>query len=128
MGPEKDKPKSARSPQSVAFGKKHELPIGHAMHNHNLLPTYQVRLRDSGRWQTLIEHGQILASEDPEVRALASRYGNPDEVLRRDWIPELPGITVPGNYDADYSSNPGRFWTDWANSIFDGSNRYFDTN
>ncbi|MDX1498496.1 MAG: hypothetical protein R3176_01280 [Woeseiaceae bacterium] len=127
MGPEKDKPKSQRSPESVAFGKQHKLPIGHAMHNHNLLPTYQVRLRDSGRWQTVIEHGQILASEDPEVRALASRYGNPDEVLRRDWIPELPGITVPGNYDADYSSDPGRFWTQWAQSIYDGTNRYFDS-
>ncbi|MDH5513272.1 MAG: hypothetical protein OEY27_08700, partial [Gammaproteobacteria bacterium] len=69
MGPEKDKEKSARSPISVEFGKKHGLPIGHAMHNHNLLPTYQVRLRDSGNWETLIEHGQILASNDPEVRA-----------------------------------------------------------
>ncbi|MBT8098722.1 MAG: hypothetical protein KJO82_03175, partial [Gammaproteobacteria bacterium] len=125
MGPEKDKAKSARSPESVAFGKEHAVPIGHAMHNHNLLPTYQIRLRDSGNWQTVIEHGQILASEDPEVRALASRYGDPDEVLHRDWIPELPGITAPGNYDEDYSSDPGRFWTNWAKSILDGTSKYF---
>jgi hypothetical protein len=125
MGPEKDKEKSARSPESVEFGKKHRLPIGHAMHNHNLLPTYQIRLRDSGNWETIIEHGQILASNDPEVRALASRYGDPDEILQRDWIPELPGITVPGNYDEDYSSDPGAFWTRWANSILDGTNKYF---
>ena len=125
MGPEKDKEKSARSPVSVEFGKKHQLPIGHAMHNHNLLPTYQIRLRGSGKWQTVIEHGQIMASTDPEVRALASRYGDPDEVLRRDWIPELPGITVPGNYDEDYSSDPGKFWINWANSIYEASNKYF---
>lgn len=125
MGPEKDKEKSARSPESVAFGKKHGLPIGHAMHNHTLLPTYQVRLRDSGKWKTIIEHGQILASDDPEVRALASRYGDPDEILRRDWIPELPGITVPGNYDKDYSADPGAFWMRWAKSIYDGTNKYF---
>jgi hypothetical protein len=125
MGPEKDKEKSARSPESVAFGKQNKLPIGHAMHNHNLLPTYQVRLRDSGNWETLIEHGQIMASNDPEVRALASRYGDPDEVLRRDWIPELPGITTPGNYDRDYSSDPGKFWTAWAKSIYDATNKYF---
>ncbi|MGK0297990.1 MAG: hypothetical protein ACI9XC_001608 [Gammaproteobacteria bacterium] len=123
MGPEEGKAKSQLSPKSVAFGKEYNLPIGHAMHNHNLMPTYQIRLRDSENWQTLIEHGQILASNDPEVRALASRYGNPDEILRRDWIPELPGITVPGNYN-DYASDPGTYWTDWANSIFEGTNPY----
>ncbi len=96
------------------------------MHNHTLLPTYQVRLRDSGQWQTLIEHGQIMASDSPEVRALASRYGDPDVILARDWIPELPGITAPGNYDRDYSSDPGRFWTNWANSIINGTNEYQD--
>ena len=123
-GPEPDKEKAQRSPKSFAFGEQHQLPIGHAMHNHTLLPTYQVRLRDSGQWITLIEHGQIMASEEPEVRALASRYGNPDEILARDWIPELPGITAPGNYDDDYSSNPGRHWTNWANSILNGTNKY----
>jgi hypothetical protein len=125
-GPEPDKEKAQRSPVSIEFGKQHNLPIGHAMHNHTLLPTYQVRLRDSGQWQTLIEHGQIMASQNPEVRALASRYGNPDVILARDWIPELPGITAPGNYDRDYSSDPGKFWTNWANSIINGTNKYQD--
>jgi len=124
MGPELDKDKAERSPVSVAFGDEHMLPIGHAMHNHNLLPTYQIRLRDSGNWSTLIEHGQIMASQDPEVRALASRYGNPNEILDRDWIPEIPGVTTPGNYDEDYSSDPGKFWSNWANSILDGTNQY----
>jgi hypothetical protein len=124
MGPEEGKEKSQLSPKSVEFGKQHKVPIGHAMHNHNLLPTYQVRLRDSGNWITLIEHGQVMASDDPEVRALASRYGNPDEILRRDWIPQIPGVTVPGNYDEDYSSDPGRYWTSWAQSILDGTNPY----
>ncbi len=123
-GPEPDKEKAQRSPKSFAFGEKHNLPIGHALHNHTLLPTYQVRLRDGGQWITLIDYGQITASNDPEVRALASRYGSPDEILARDWIPELPGITTPGNYDEDYSSNPGRHWTNWANSIINGTNPY----
>jgi len=94
------------------------------MHNHTLLPTYQVRLRDSGNWITLIQHGQISASQTPEVRALASRYGSPNVILERDWIPELPGITIPGDYNADYSSNPGKFWTNWAKSIINGTNKY----
>lgn len=123
-GPEVDKEKSARSPDALTFGIENQVPIGHAMHNHTLMPTYQIRLRDSGNWQTLIEHGQIMASHDPEVRAIASRYGDPDEILRRDWIPEIPGITAPGNYDKDYSSDPGKHWLKWAKSIFDGSNEY----
>jgi len=127
-GPDDNKEDGARPPSSVSFGQDHALPIGHAMHNHTLLPTYQIRLRESGNWQTLIEHGQIMASLDPEIRALASRYGNPEEILQRDWIPELPGITTPGNYDKDYSSNPGKFWKNWANSILNGTNKYIIDN
>ncbi|MGK0296931.1 MAG: hypothetical protein ACI9XC_000531 [Gammaproteobacteria bacterium] len=106
------------------FREKNQMPTGHAMHHHTLLPTYQVRLRDSGNWLTLIEHGVIQTYVDPEVRALTSRYGNPDDILRRDWIPELPGITIPGNYNEDYASDPGTHWVKWANSIEDGSNKY----
>ncbi len=124
MGPELNKEKSARSPAAIEFGKKHQVPIGHAMHNHTLMPTYQIRLRDSGKWETVIEHGQIMASTDPEVRAIASRYGDPDEILRRDWIPELPGITAPGNYNDDYASDPGKFWLKWAHSVLENTNKY----
>jgi hypothetical protein len=106
------------------FRLTHQLPTGHAMHHHTLLPTYQVRFRDSGKWMSLIEHGIIQTYHDPEVRALASRYGNPDQILRRDWIPELPGINVPGNYNNDYASDPGTFWTEWAYQIEAGTNRY----
>lgn len=106
------------------FRQSNQLPTGHAMHHHTLLPTYQVRIRDSGKWMSLIEHGIIQTYHDPEVRALASRYGNPDQILRRDWIPELPGITAPGNYNNDYASDPGTFWTEWAYQIEAGTNRY----
>jgi hypothetical protein len=64
------------------------------------------------------------ALSDPEVRALASRYGNADEVLRQDYVPALPGITMPGNYD-EYARDPGTYWTRWAQSVEDGSYRYF---
>jgi hypothetical protein len=106
------------------FREKNQMPTGHAMHHHTLLPTYQVRLRDSGNWLTLIEHGVIQTYVDPEVRALTSRYGNPDDILRRDWIPEIPGITAPGEYNKDYASDPGTHWTNWANSIENGTNKY----
>ena len=115
---------SPRGPENETFSHQHQMPMGHAMHHHTLLPTYQVRLTESGNWLTLIEHGVIQTYNDPEVRALTSRYGNPDEILRRDWIPELPGITAPGDYNNDYASDPGTHWVNWANNIEDGTNIY----
>ena len=44
--------------------------------------------------------------DDPEVRKIAAKYGNPDELLREDWIPAIPGINVPGDYMKDYAANP----------------------
>ena len=113
----------ALSPKTVEFGKKHNVPIGHSMHHHNLFPTYQVRIRGTGQWQTLIEHGNLAALSDPEARALAARYGDPDELLRRDFVHPLPGINAPGKYD-DYGRNPGAFWTKWAKDIEAGVSPY----
>ncbi len=119
-GPEKP---GTVSPKSVEFGKKHNVPIGHAMHQHNVLPTYQVRIRGTGQWQTLIEHGNLAALSDPEVRALAARYGNPDELLRKDFVHPIPGITIPGKYD-DYGKNPGSWWQRWAREIEAGTSKF----
>ena len=94
------------------------------MHQHNLLPTMQVRVRDLDQWITLLEHGGLTAFRDTYVRALASRYGNVDRVLGRDYVPELPGINAPGSYDA-YARDPGAYWTKWAQSVEDGSNKFF---
>jgi hypothetical protein len=38
------------------------------------------------------------------VRALASRYGDPRDVLSDDWAPHLPGINAPGKYE-DYAKD-----------------------
>jgi hypothetical protein len=112
------------APETIAFGQEHNVPIGHAMHSHNLLPTYQVRIRGTGQWETLINYGHMAALDDPEIRALASRYGDPNEVLRQDYVPPLPGVTMQGNYD-EYARDPGGYWTRWARSVEDGSYRYF---
>lgn len=121
MGP--DKP-GDWDVQTVAFSEKHALPMGHSMHNHNLLPTFQVRIRELDQWVTLIEHGGLSALDDVGVRALASRYGNPAQIMRRDYVSALPGINAPGSYD-EYARHPGAYWESWAKSIEAGSFQFF---
>jgi hypothetical protein len=98
--------------------------MGHSMHQHNLFPTMQVRIRELDQWVTLIEHGGLSALQDVQVRALASRYGNPDTILRRDYVTAMPGINMPGSYD-QYARNPGAYWTNWAATIEAGTYAYF---
>ncbi len=56
----------------------------------------------------VIERGRLSAYDDPDVRDLAARYGDPDQLLSDDWIPQIPGITVPGSYD-EYAKDPARW-------------------
>ena len=121
MGPEKV---GEWSSESKAFSEKNLLPMGHSLHHHNLLPSMQVKIRELDQWITLLEHGGLASFEDVGVRALASRYGNPSEILRRDYIPTMPGINAPGSYDA-YARNPGAHWVSWAKSIEAGTYPYF---
>ena len=51
-----------------------------------------------------VPHAKPMKSlDDPEVRALASRYGDPDYLLAEDWIPEVPGINAPGDIVGQYT-------------------------
>ncbi len=111
------------SKKSIEFGQKTNVPIGHAMHQHNLMPTYQVRIRGTGQWQTLIEHGNLASLNDAEVRALAARYGNADEILRKDFVHPIPGITIAGKY-VTYGKNPGDWWKQWARDVESGKSVY----
>ncbi|MGH9356604.1 MAG: hypothetical protein ACRD10_10790 [Terriglobia bacterium] len=87
------------------FGSEHKLPVGHGFHIHNYSPTYKVHLRNIDMWLTLVDRGHLTALDDPHVRALASRYGDPDRILAEAWIPDIPGISSPGRYE-DYAANP----------------------
>ncbi|MDO9440817.1 MAG: hypothetical protein Q7T73_08000 [Beijerinckiaceae bacterium] len=121
MGPDKPGDWDAKT---VAFSEQHALPMGHSMHNHNTLPTFQVRIRELDQWVTLVEHGGLKALDDVGVRALASRYGNPQQILSRDYVTALPGINAPGSYD-EYARHPGAYWTRWAQSIEAGNYPFF---
>lgn len=37
----------------------------------------------------LVDRGRLTTLDDPEVRKVAAKYGDPDELLREDWIPEF---------------------------------------
>lgn len=79
------------------------LLYGH-LHIHLLFPTLVVTAK-SGVEHMVIRDGRLTALDDPEVRDLAAGFGDPDALLREDWIPEIPGITSPGAYQ-DYARDP----------------------
>jgi hypothetical protein len=91
------------------FSKKHNTPFDHGWHTHTYFTTYKVKLRNADKWVNLLDKGRMTSLDDPEVRALASRYGDPDYILAEDWIPEVPGINAPGDYMKDYAPNPGAY-------------------
>lgn len=82
------------------------LLYGH-LHVHLLFPTLVVTAKDGADY-VVIEKGRLAALDDPEVRALAARYGDPDEILKEDWVPQIPGITLPGSYE-EYARDPGKW-------------------
>jgi hypothetical protein len=50
----------------------------------------------------------LTTLEDPDVRDVAARYGDPDQLLAEAWIPSVPGINAPGTY-AEYGRDPARW-------------------
>ena len=87
------------------FTGKYNLPRDHNFHTHTYFTTYKVRLRNADRWVELLDRGRMTSLDNPEVRALASRYADPDLLLAEDWIPEIQGINAPGQY-GEYAANP----------------------
>ena len=117
-GPEKPK-------EAIEFEKNTGLPNEHGWHIHNTLITYRAKVRGTkNTWLTVIDRGRITALDSPEIRALASRYGNPNEVLRQDWIRHLPGINAPGNYQ-DYAKNPWKHQSEIIKKLNAGRYEYY---
>jgi hypothetical protein len=44
--------------------------------------------------KTIIDKGHLTLLDDREIRKIAAKYGDPDELLREDWIPAIPGVNV----------------------------------
>ena len=120
-----DPNKPEESKAWIDFPKQNGLPKDHWWHIHNTLLTYRVRVRGTtNTWLTLIDKGEVTAYRTPELRALASRYGNPDDVLGEDWVPYIPGINVPGKYE-EYAKNPWKTFAEVMKKIESGTFEYF---
>ena len=82
------------------------LVYGH-LHVHLMFATVTLRAAD-GSEHRLLDRGRLVALDDPEVRALAARLGDPDALLGVDWQPKLPGVSAPGDY-ARYALDPATY-------------------
>jgi hypothetical protein len=91
------------------FCKKEKVPFDHNWHLHNIMCTYQVKIRGTDKWLKLINKGRLTSLDDPMVRALASRYGDPDDLLGDEWVPHFPGINAPGKYE-DFAKDPFSYY------------------
>jgi hypothetical protein len=120
-----DPNKAEESKAWIDFPKQNGLPKDHWWHIHNTLLTYRVHVRGTkNTWLTLIDKGEVTAYRTPELRALASRYGNPEDVLGKDWVPYIPGINVPGKY-ADYAKDPWKTYAEVMKKVEAGTFEFF---
>ncbi|MBI4483337.1 MAG: hypothetical protein HY652_10660 [Acidobacteria bacterium] len=87
-----------------AWATRRGLLAGHD-HTHMYFPTYTVETKE-GKVIHVVEKGRLTALDAPEVRQAAAKHGNPEELLKEDFIPAIPGINAPGDYWKDYAMDP----------------------
>ncbi len=101
------------------------LPTDHGFHIHSYFSTMTAHLRNTKKTLTLLDKGRLTSLDSPEVKALASRYGKPEEILAESWIPEIPGINVPGDYLKDYAPNPYKYSQGVLDKVAAGTYQFF---
>lgn len=87
------------------YALEHDIPAGH-IHVHNYFTTFEILRRDTNTWEKIVDKGRITAMDDPEIRALAAKFGDPDNLLQYDWVPPIPGINCEGEYFTDFAPDP----------------------
>ncbi|MFB6082579.1 MAG: hypothetical protein ABEJ67_07145 [Halanaeroarchaeum sp.] len=80
-------------------------PYGH-LHVHLLFPTYEVHADDGVH--TVVDRGRLTALDDPAIRDHAAEVGDADDLLTERWIPAIPGVNAPGDYE-EYAADPATF-------------------
>ena len=89
----------------LKYAEENNLPTGH-IHVHNYFVTFEIKLQGTNYWYKIIDKGWPTVMGDPGLRALAVRYGDPDDLLSFDWVPPLPGVNCEGDYIKDYATDP----------------------
>ena len=47
----------------------------------------------------IVDNGHLMLLDDPEIRRIAAKYGDPDELLREEWVPDYNGDpSIKGHY------------------------------
>ncbi len=108
----------------LEFTAKHNVPRDHSFHTHTYFSTYKVRIRGAGKWVDVLDRGRMASLDDAEVKALASRYGNPTRILEDDWIIDVPGISSPGSYE-QYAKDPWKHEKAVVDRAVAGTYEYF---
>lgn len=83
------------------------LPVGH-WHIHLYFPTVTAEMVGGGT-ETIIKDGRLLALDDPDIRKIAAKHGDPDLLLNESWIPAIPGINMKGDYWKHYANDPEKW-------------------
>jgi hypothetical protein len=117
------KPGETYPPSLTEFGRKNKVTSSHSFHMHTYFNTIKYRIRGTQRWVTVYDRGRAASLDSPEVRALASRYGNPDTLLATNWVPEFPGINAPGKYE-EYARDPWTYGKDLWERVKSGNYPY----
>ncbi len=68
--------------RTLDFIKEKGLPL-----NHRDTELYHATYIADGK--VIVKDGHLTLLDNPEIRQIAAKYGNPDELLREDWIPEI---------------------------------------
>ena len=84
------------------------LPVGH-WHVHLYFPTVTCEMIGGGT-ETIIKDGHLMGLDDPDIRKIAAKYGDPDLWLSESWIPAVPGLNMGGDYWKHYANDP----EDWV--------------
>jgi len=89
----------------LKYAQDRKLPTGH-IHVHNYFATYEIKIQGTDYWYKIVDKGWLTAMDDPQLRAVAVKHGDPEELLSYDWVPPVPGINCEGDYWKDYAQNP----------------------
>ncbi|MBI3940421.1 MAG: hypothetical protein HY315_06270 [Acidobacteria bacterium] len=112
------------APEVVEYAARNNVPNWHGFHVHQYFTTYEVKTRTSEKRFKIMDKGHLAAYDDPEVRALASKYGKVDEILKKAWVRAIPGINVPGDYEKDYGKDPLSYVRREAEEVKNGTYKY----